>query len=103
MKKDLEKLDRIMKSYISELQKLMGNNFKYAEAQSCVINGKWADNKITTVIVMHKKQHDMAFLTKKIAGVTAKYNKRTGVNIQPVLQWADDGTSLGTRSRKCVD
>ena len=88
---DREKQDRVLKSYILELEKLMGNNFKYAEAQGCVFDEKWADDKIKVIIVMHERQQDMTFLTKKIVRLTAKYNKRTGVIIQPVLQWEDDG------------
>ena len=88
---DCEKQDRILKSYILELEKLMGNNFKYAEAQNCVFEEKWVENKITVIIVMHEKQQDMAFLTKKIAKLTVKYNKRTGFMIHPVLQWENDG------------
>lgn len=86
-----EKQDGILKSYISELEKLVGNNFMYAEAQSCVYDERWVENKIKMIVVLHERKQDMTFLTKKIAKLTARYNKRTNVIIQPVLQWEDDG------------
>lgn len=88
---DREKQDLILKSYILELEKLIGSNFKYAEARGRVFDEKWVEDKIKVTIVMHEKQQDMTFLTKKIAKLTAKYNKKTRVIIQPVLQWEDDG------------
>ena len=85
-----EKQDRILKSYILEFEKLVGNNFKYAETQGCAYDEKWVEDKIKVIAVLYERKQDMAFLTKKIAKLTAKYNKRTSVIIQPVLQWEDD-------------
>lgn len=88
---DRERLDRILNSYILELEKIAGSNFKYAEAKSRVIDEKWVKDEVTMIIVLHERQQDMAFLTRKITKLTEKYNKRTGVIIYPILQWADDG------------
>lgn len=88
---DREKQDQILKSYILELEKMLGKNFKYAEAQNCVYNEKWAEDKIKVIIIIHEKQQDMIFLTKRIAKLTSRYNKRTGIMICPVLQWEDEG------------
>lgn len=88
---DRKRLDRILNSYILELEKIAASNFKYAEAKSRVIDEKWVESEVTMIIVLHGRQQDMAFLTQKIVKLTAKHNKRTGVIIKPVLQWEDDG------------
>lgn len=98
---DSEKLDRILKAYVLEVQAWAGDEFKYAMARSYILEEKSGEDSAELVFVMRRKPRDFESLTKKIAKLTNKYRRKYRIALQPSFQWEEEnggGTITKTKN-----
>lgn len=92
---DSEKLDRILKAYVQEVQSWENDNFQYAMARSDVSEERaqeerTQENSAELLFVMRKRPRDFDFLLKRITKLTAKYSRKYKIALQTAFRWEDE-------------
>ncbi len=87
---DREKLDRILKAYVLEIQSWASDDFKYAMARSDIIEEKFGEDSAELIFVMRRKPQDFVFLSKRITKLTARYRRKYKIILQPAFQWEEE-------------
>lgn len=88
---DSEKLDRILRAYVSEVQSWANEDFRYAMARSNMIEEKFGEDSAELVFVMRRKPQDFVFLSTKITKLTARYRRKYKIALRPAFQWEEEG------------
>ena len=88
---DSEKLDRILKAYVLEVQSWASDDFKYAMARSNIIEEKSEEGSAELIFVMRRKPQDFVFLSNRITKLTARYRRKYKILLQPAFQWEEEG------------
>lgn len=88
---DSEKLDRILKAYVLEVQSWANDDFRYAMARSNIIEERSMDDSAELIFVMRRKPQDFAFLSNRITKLTASYRRKYKIALRPAFQWEDEG------------
>lgn len=87
---DSEKLDRILKAYVLEVQSWASEEFKYAMAWSNFIGEMFKEDSAELIFVMRKKPRDFACLSNRITKLTARYSRRYKITLQPAFRWEEE-------------
>lgn len=88
---DSEKLDRILKAYVLEVQSWANDDFQYAMARSNIIEERSMDDSAELIFVMRRKPQDFAFLSNRITKLTASYRRKYKIALRPAFRWEDEG------------
>lgn len=87
---DSEKIDRILKACVLEVQACASDDFKYAMARSNILEEKSGDDSAELIFVMRRKPRDFDFLTSRITKLTARYRRKYNIVLQPAFQWEEE-------------
>ncbi len=87
---DSEKLDRILKAYVLEVQSWANEEFKYAMARSSIIEEMSGEDSAELIFVMRKKPQDFAFLSNRITKLTARYSRKYKIALRPAFRWEEE-------------
>lgn len=90
---DSEKLDRILKAYVLEVQSWASEDFKYAMARSNILEEKSEDDSAELIFVMHRKPRDFTALSNRITKLTARYSRKYKIVLQPAFRWEEENCS----------
>lgn len=86
---DSERLDRILKAYVLEVQSWASDDFKYAMARSDVLEDRSGKESAELIFVMSRKPRDFVCLSNRITKLTVRYSRKYKMTLQPVFRWAD--------------
>ncbi len=102
---DSEKIDRILKAYVLEVQAWARDDFKYAMARSNMSGERAAEKKTEEkkarrdrtwedsaelIFVMRRKPCNFDFLANRITKLTARYRRKYKIALQPAFQWEEE-------------
>lgn len=87
---DSEKIDRILKAYVLEVQAWASDDFKYAMARSNMLEKRARDDCAELIFVMRRKPRDFDSLTNRITKLTARYRRKYKIALQPAFQWEEE-------------
>ncbi len=87
---DSEKLDRILKAYVLEVQLWASEDFKYAMARSNILEEKSEEDSAELIFVMRRKPRDFTVLSNRITKLTARYSRKYKIALQPAFRWEEE-------------
>lgn len=87
---DSEKLDRILRACVLEVQACASDDFKYAMARSDMIEERSGEDSAELIFVMHRKPRDFDSLANRITKLTARYRKKYKIALQSAFQWEEE-------------
>lgn len=92
---DSEKIDRILKAYVLEVQAWASEDFKYAMARSNMLEeiaggNRAGEDSTELIFVMRRKPRNFDSLTNRITKLTARYCRKYKIALQPAFQWEEE-------------
>lgn len=87
---DSEKIDRILKACVLEVQVWASDDFKYAMARSDIVEERSGEDSAELIFVMRRRPRNLESLTNRIAKLTTQYHRRYKIVLRPVFQWEED-------------